>query len=58
MTEPVLTPSKITAWLDCAHYLTLRSQVDNGTRAAPSLHLQRVRRLVGAQGRARTAVPG
>ena len=33
--EPVLTPSKITAWLDCAHYLTLRGQVDDGTRAAP-----------------------
>ncbi len=28
--ERLLTPSKITAWLDCAHYLTLRTQVDDG----------------------------
>ena len=28
--ERLLTPSKITAWLDCAHYLTLRNQVDEG----------------------------
>ncbi len=31
MTESLLTPSKITAWLDCAHYLTLRHKVDDGT---------------------------
>lgn len=30
MTDQLLTPSKITAWLDCAHYLTLRSRVDSG----------------------------
>jgi predicted RecB family nuclease len=30
MTEQLLTPSKITAWLDCAHYLTLRERVDAG----------------------------
>ena len=30
MTEPLLTPSKITAWLDCDHYLTLRKRVDAG----------------------------
>ena len=28
--ESLLTPSKITAWLDCAHYLTLQNQVDQG----------------------------
>src|ERR1022692_2537811 len=28
MTGRLLTPSKITAWLDCAHYLTLKHQVD------------------------------
>ncbi len=28
----LLTPSKITAWLDCAHYLTLRHEVDSGQR--------------------------
>jgi uncharacterized protein len=30
MTDRLLTPSKITAWLDCAHYLTLKHQVDAG----------------------------
>ena len=30
MTERLLTPTKITAWLDCAHYLTLLDQVDAG----------------------------
>lgn len=28
--ERLLTPSKITAWLDCAHYLTLRARADTG----------------------------
>jgi uncharacterized protein len=31
VTESLLTPSKITAWLDCGHYLTLRHKVDDGT---------------------------
>ncbi|WP_059015780.1 TM0106 family RecB-like putative nuclease [Mycobacterium sp. M26] len=35
MTERLLTPSKVTAWLDCPHYLTLRSQVDDGIRSEP-----------------------
>lgn len=35
MAERLLTPSKITAWLDCAHYLTLRHEVDSGVREAP-----------------------
>jgi uncharacterized protein len=32
MAERLLTPSKITAWLDCAHYLTLKHEVEAGTR--------------------------
>lgn len=32
MTEHLLTPSKITAWLDCAHYLTLKHQVEGESR--------------------------
>jgi uncharacterized protein len=28
MTQRLLTPSAVTAWLDCPHYLTLRSRVD------------------------------
>jgi uncharacterized protein len=35
MTEHLLTPSKITAWLECPHYLTLRTEVENGTRTEP-----------------------
>lgn len=36
MTERLITPSKITAWLDCPHYLTLRTQVDAGRRDEPT----------------------
>ena len=32
----LLTPTKITAWLDCAHYLTLQRQVDAGTLTVES----------------------
>jgi len=34
-TDRLLTPSKITAWLDCGHYLTLQHQVSTGTLSAP-----------------------
>ena len=34
--ERLLTPSKVTAWLDCAHFLTLQHQVDDGTRTKPT----------------------
>ncbi|UHJ57098.1 TM0106 family RecB-like putative nuclease [Mycolicibacterium fortuitum] len=36
MREHLLTPSKITAWLDCPHYLTLRHQVDEGLLSQPT----------------------
>jgi len=32
--ERYITPSKITAWLDCAHYLALKHAVEDGRRAA------------------------
>ena len=32
----LLTPSKITAWLDCAHYLTLQHRVESGAMSKPS----------------------
>ncbi len=35
MADRLLTPSKITAWLDCAHYLTLKHDVDAGARPKP-----------------------
>lgn len=34
--ERLLTPSKITSWLDCAHYLTLKHEVEGGGRPKPS----------------------
>lgn len=33
--ERLLTPSKITAWLDCPHYLTLKHQVEQRKRTKP-----------------------
>ena len=35
MSQHLMTPSKITAWLECPHYLTLDSQVAAGTRTRP-----------------------
>ncbi|HEY1825155.1 MAG TPA: TM0106 family RecB-like putative nuclease [Acidimicrobiales bacterium] len=35
MAERVLTPSKISAWLGCGHYLSLRNQVDSGLWTPP-----------------------
>lgn len=35
MPQRLITPSKITAWLDCPHYLTLRNKVDDGELAEP-----------------------
>jgi hypothetical protein len=31
----LLTPTKITAWLDCPHYLTLQHEVERGEREIP-----------------------
>ncbi|SEH47725.1 uncharacterized protein SAMN04489835_0260 [Mycolicibacterium rutilum] len=36
-TQRLLTPSKVTAWLDCPHYLTLTAEVDDGTRPKPEM---------------------
>ena len=36
MVERLLTPSKITAWLECAHFLSLRNQVDAGSLFVPT----------------------
>ena len=33
--ERVLSPTKVTAWLDCAHYLNLDRKVADGTLASP-----------------------
>ena len=34
--DRLLTPSKITAWLDCAHFLSLKHQVEAGVIGEPS----------------------
>ncbi|WP_307856930.1 TM0106 family RecB-like putative nuclease [Mycolicibacter acidiphilus] len=50
MTEHLLTPSKITAWLDCAHYLTLRHQVESGARDQPESTFGEFAKLLAAKG--------
>ena len=35
VSEHLITPSKITAWLECQHYLTLDSEVAAGIRTRP-----------------------
>ena len=35
MPQRLVTPSKITAWLDCPHYLTLRNKVEDGELKEP-----------------------
>ena len=33
--ERIASPSKVSAWLDCKHYLNLRHRVDGGTMEPP-----------------------
>lgn len=48
--QRLMTPSKITAWLDCPHYLTLRSQVDGGLRSEPETSFGSFARLLADKG--------
>lgn len=48
--ERLLTPSKVTAWLDCAHFLTLQHEVDDGIRPRPSGALGELARLLMDKG--------
>ena len=50
MTERLLTPTKITAWLDCAHFLTLKDQVEDGGRQAPESRFGSFAQLLAAKG--------
>lgn len=50
MREQVTSPSKITAWLDCPHYLTLRSQVESGRILEPNKIFGSFSRLLQAKG--------
>jgi len=49
-TERHVTPTKITAWLDCAHVLTLTHQVEDGTREAPAGGMGAFARLLADKG--------
>ena len=51
MTERLLTPSKITAWLDCAHYLALTNRVEDGVLAPPTPSFGSFARLLVDKGR-------
>jgi uncharacterized protein len=46
----LITPSKITAWLDCPHYLTLRGRVDAGQLAEPNPTLGAFAQLLQRKG--------
>ena len=50
MAERLLTPSKITAWLDCAHFLTLKHEVEAGTRTVESSPFGEMAQMLLAKG--------
>ena len=50
MNQRIVTPSKITAWLDCPHYLTLRTKVDDGQLSEPNTIFGSFSRLLQAKG--------
>jgi uncharacterized protein len=55
MQDRLLTPSKITAWLDCAHFLSLRHEVDGGLRDQPQHMFGEMARMLAAKGLAHEA---
>lgn len=50
MPDRLLTPTKITAWLDCAHFLTLRHEVDSGVRPDSSAMFGEMARMLMQKG--------
>ncbi len=50
MSDRLITPSKVTAWLDCSHYLTLRNQVDDGLVPDPGQPFGSFARLLADKG--------
>ncbi|MFN8088563.1 MAG: TM0106 family RecB-like putative nuclease [Mycobacterium sp.] len=48
--ERLVTPSKITAWLDCPHSLTLRGRVEDGQLAEPDRTFGSFARLLQQKG--------
>jgi hypothetical protein len=53
--ERFLTPSKITAWLDCAAYLDLKHAVESGLRAALAQGMGSFARMLADEGLAHEA---
>lgn len=51
MSERLLTPSKITAWLDCTHYLALTNRVEDGVLPRPTSSFDSFARLLVDKGR-------
>ncbi|MEI7647739.1 MAG: hypothetical protein WCJ48_05570, partial [Actinomycetes bacterium] len=51
MSEHLLTPSKVSAWLECGHYLTLQSRVQDKFLTVPKSPLGSFAELVMAKGR-------
>ncbi|MHB1089308.1 MAG: TM0106 family RecB-like putative nuclease [Acidimicrobiales bacterium] len=50
MPQRLLTPSKITAWLECAHFLSLRNQLDAGTMTSEVTPLNSLAELLIEKG--------
>ncbi len=50
MAERLLTPSKITAWLECSHYLSLSNQTDAGLLTIEPSPLSALAELLVAKG--------
>src|ERR1700744_5538510 len=50
MSDRLITPSKVTAWLDCPHYLTLRNQVDASVLPDPGQPFGSFARLLADKG--------
>ena len=48
--ERVLSPTKVTAWLDCAHYLNLAHLVADGSLAKPDYSANAFARLLMDKG--------
>jgi predicted RecB family nuclease len=50
MSQHLMTPSKVTAWLECPHYLTLRGHVDHGVIPEPQPTFGSFARLLADKG--------
>ena len=51
MGEHLITPSKVTAWLECPHYLTSQGRVEDGSLTVPKPVFGSFAELVMAKGR-------